>query len=65
MDDTFLVGDIVSRIGTDEQEVLEVNESGDLILVRCVKAPHDGFCSVGDEEWNVPWRYEFIRNGNT
>ncbi len=56
------VGDIVTRIGTDEQEILEINEGGDLILVKCIKAPHDGFCKVGDTESNVPWRYRLVRS---
>lgn len=57
----FQVGNIVSRIGTDEQEVLDIGFAGDSFLVRCIKEPHDGFCSVGDEEWNLPRRYEFVR----
>ena len=63
MNKRFFVGDVVSRIGTDEYEVLQVNEGCDLILVSCIKAPHNGSCDVGDEEWNIPDRYELVRLG--
>lgn len=59
---SFKIGDIVSRLGTDEQEVVDVNEFGDLVEVCCIKAPHDDFCAVGDKEWNLPSRYEFLRS---
>ena len=58
---TFNVGDIVSRIGTDEQEIVGINHAGDLIDVKCIKAPHDNFCNVGDVESNIPWRYTLVR----
>ena len=58
---TFKVGDIVTRIGTDEQEIIDINPSGDLITVKCIKRPHDDFCEVGEIESNIPWRYEFVR----
>ena len=35
---TFNVGDIVSRIGTDEQEIIGINHAGDLIDIKCIKA---------------------------
>lgn len=63
----FIVGDIVTRDGTDEQEVIDVNWAGDLIDVRCIKAPaawEDGvtWCKVGDVESNLARRYELVRS---
>lgn len=58
---TFKIGDIVSRIGTDEQEIIDIGPFGDTFTVKCIKAPHDGFCSVGDCESNIPRRYELVR----
>ena len=58
---TFNVGDIVSRIGTDEQKIVGINHAGDLIDIKCIKAPHNNFCKIGDVESNVPWRYTLVR----
>lgn len=55
----FKVGNVVSRDGTDEHLVLEVNEYG-LILVRCMKAPSSGWCKVGETEQNIPERYSLV-----
>lgn len=57
------LGDIVSRDGSDEHEILEISETRDVILVRCIKAPSDGWCEVGEEERNATRRYHFIRPG--
>lgn len=62
----FIVGDIVTRMGADEQEVIAVNWAGDMIDVRCIKAPEpweDGvtWCKVGDVESNLARRYELVR----
>ena len=57
----FKIGDIVTRIGTDRQEIIEKNESGDLITVKCIKASHDGAHKIGDIEANIPWRYDLIK----
>lgn len=66
----FKVGDVVSRDGTDRQRILEINGGGDLIHVECVKEPlgapnEDGgrdkpWCAIGEREWNVAWRYEYV-----
>ena len=56
------VGDIVSRIGTDRQEILAIVP--DMMLFRCTEPSHDGCFSIRDEECNVPWRYEFVRRGS-
>jgi len=53
-------GDIVTRDGSDEHEILS-NNSYDLITVRCVVAPRDGWCAVGEEEVNLASRYNFVR----
>jgi hypothetical protein len=62
----FMVGDLVSRDGTDLQEVIETNEEDapdyppDLITVRCIRAPMDGWCTVGEEESNLARRYNLV-----
>lgn len=62
----FVVGDIVTRMGADEQEVIGVNWAGDLIDVRCIKAPPsyddaEPWCKVGDVESNLSRRYALVR----
>jgi hypothetical protein len=53
----LVVGDLVSRDGTDVHRVLYVNEPGDMIEVECIEPPASGWCKVGEHEYNVPWRY--------
>lgn len=56
----FQVGDIVTRDGTDEHEVIEADD--DLcIRVRCTKAPREPWTEVGEEEFNLARRYELVR----
>ena len=65
---TFRRGHIVSRDGTDRQIILDLNDEGDLIEVRCIRAPSgyiddDGelvgvWCDVGEHESNLTRRYE-------
>ena len=54
------VGDIVTRDGMDEQEVIEISNMGTLI-VKCIKEPMDSWCKLGDEEMNLTSRYLFVR----
>ncbi|MEL6061894.1 MULTISPECIES: hypothetical protein [unclassified Methylobacterium] len=60
----FKVGDLVTRDGTDIHRVVEHNGSDgyapDAFTVVCVKAPAGGWCKVGDEEFNICRRYEWI-----
>lgn len=56
----FGIGDIVSRDGTDEHVVTGVNEAGDLIDVKCVKRPTDGWIEVGETESNLTRRYTLV-----
>lgn len=53
------VGDIVTRDGSDLQQILEMNEPKDLMNFCCIKEPSSGWAKIGDCEWNVPWRYDF------
>lgn len=53
---SFRVGDIVSRDGTDRQEVIEVGEYGE-IKVKCVKAPKTRWIKIGEVETNLSRRY--------
>jgi len=63
------VGDIVTRDGSDEHEILDIGFCGDLINVKCIKEPNiykgsdSPWTTLGEEEWNTPWRYDFVRGG--
>lgn len=49
--------DIVSCDGTDRHIVMaDENEQGQ-IFVKCIEAPKSGWCSIGDEELNLSYRY--------
>lgn len=54
---SFAVGDFATRDGTDVQIVRRGGVDGDNILVECVVAPADGWCSVGETEDNLATRY--------
>jgi len=58
----FEVGDVVSRMGDDEQVIVGINDLGDMLELRCVKA-NDVF-SIGDTECNCADVYEHIRSPN-
>lgn len=56
----FQVYDIVSRMGEDEQIVTTIDD--DLCMtVMCIKA--GGCFDVGEVEYNLQRRYEFLRHG--
>lgn len=55
----FVVGDIVSRDGSDRQIVLAVGEWGD-ITVKCVEPSAHGWCQAGDIENNLADRYRRV-----
>lgn len=60
----YRVGDIVTRDGTDRHEIIEYEPDDGAMLVRCTVAPETGWTSVGEEESNLPRRYELVsRNG--
>lgn len=52
-------GDIVTRDGSDRQLVLKVERDWEVMTVRCIRAPNNGWCKVGDEESNLIRRYSF------
>ncbi|MEE7440907.1 hypothetical protein [Methylobacterium oryzae] len=60
----FEVGDLVTRDGTDIHRVVSHNGSGshapDGFTVVCVKAPADGWTEVGETEFNVCRRYDWV-----
>ncbi|KMO10234.1 hypothetical protein [Methylobacterium platani] len=60
----FQVGDLVTRDGADIHRVVEHNGSPgyapDGFTVVCVSPPADGWCEVGDEEFNTCRRYEWV-----
>ena len=56
----FDVGDLVTREGTDVQRVAEMMEDGTCAVFVCVVAPADGWCEVGESEFNLCARYTKI-----
>lgn len=60
---TFEVGDIVSRDGSDRHEVIIGEDEWPTIRVRCIKAPDMPWTSVGVEEDNLARRYQLITKG--
>lgn len=60
----FEVGDLVTRDGTDIHRVVSHNGSPgyapDAFTVVCVKAPPGGWTEVGEEEFNVCRRYDWV-----
>jgi hypothetical protein len=64
------VGDIVSRDGNDEHEILAFNDCRDLIEVRCIKEPpiylgaDEPWTRLGETDTSVTRRYSFVRVGN-
>ena len=68
----YEIGDIVSRDGSDEQLVLDIDYDYMTIKVKCIKEPSvlsfaDGsgkpWCNVGNVEDNLIRRYVLLRKG--
>lgn len=57
------VGDIVTRDGTDEHEIVGINESRDLLDLVCIKEPADKWIAIGERDSNLTRRYSFVRPG--
>ena len=58
----FKVGNIVTRDGSDEHIVIEVEEDDfDIIVVKCVKEPVEQWIKLGEEERNLASRYDLVR----
>lgn len=57
----YEVGNIVSRNGSDEHIILEIDYRWMTLKVKCIKSPPDNYCQVGEEEDNLIRRYEFLR----
>ena len=60
----FAVGDVVSRLGDDEQVIVGINDLGDMLELRCIKSDHNEVFKVGDTECNCADVYEYIRSPN-
>ena len=58
----FGIGDIVTRDGSDEHEVIIADDGFNVIRVRCIKAPEMPWAVVGDEEDNLSRRYQLVRS---
>lgn len=63
-DDLWQVGDIVTRDGTDEHEILSFHAGRDIFDVKCIKEPSDTWAKVGEIETNLVRRYSFVRPEN-
>ena len=57
----FKKGDIVTRDGSDEHEVIIVDDGFNTIRVKCIKSPDMPWTSIGDEEDNLTRRYQLVR----
>lgn len=63
----YEVGDIVTRDGTDEHEILEIDYDWITMTVKCIKEPKiwegsdEPWIKLGEEESNLIRRYELIR----
>jgi hypothetical protein len=55
------VGDIVTRDGTDEHEIVGISE--DMLDLVCIKEPDDKWIAVGERDSNLTRRYSFVRRG--
>lgn len=56
------VGDIVTRDGTDEHEIVGIGE--DMLDLICIKEPDDKWIAVGERDSNLIRRYSFVRPGD-
>ena len=56
----FAVGDYVTRDGSDVQLVKDLDWGGECGTFVCVVAPADGWCAVGEEEFNLCRRYSRV-----
>lgn len=54
--------DYVTRDGTDVQFVVSLDDEGFCGTFRCVQPSEWGWCSVGDEEFNLVRRYERVKD---
>jgi len=67
-DKKYEVGDIVTRDGTDEHEILTIDYDYGLILVKCIKEPfaekgEEPWISLGETEHNLIRRYSLVKKG--
>ena len=63
-DQSFSVGDIVTRSGDDRHVVTEIGGYNDMI-VRCTVAAASGWYKVGDTEHNLQGRYQLVERRTT
>ena len=57
----FEVGDIVTRDGTDEHEIIEINHDQAWLIVECIKEPKTKWIKKGERESNLIKRYILVR----
>ncbi len=63
------VGDIVTRDGTDEKIILEIDEDYFMLTVKCIKEPKifygdEAWIKIDETESNLVRRYKLLRKGN-
>lgn len=61
MTDCFEVGDIVSRDGSDEQRILDIDYDWGIMTVECVKEPTSKWILKGEKESNLIRKYNLVR----
>lgn len=64
MNKKFKVGDIVSRDGTDEHEIIDIDYGYMCMTVKCIKEPKIKWIKKGETEFNLMRRYSFKRSKN-
>jgi len=57
------VGDIVTRYGDDEHEIISITDDHYLLDVKCIVPPGSGWIAEGEVEGNLARRYSFVRRG--
>jgi hypothetical protein len=55
-----LLGDLVTRDGTDIHIVIDPVDGGVFMTVRCVLAPISGWTDIDIDEHNWPWQYDRV-----
>jgi len=61
METKWKIGDIVSRDGTDEQEIIDIDYEWMCMTVKCIKEPKEKWIKKGETEFNLIRRYSLVR----
>lgn len=58
------IGDIVTRRGDDEQEVVDIDREWGTMVIKCIKEPLDKWIKKGEIENNLINNYRLLRKKN-